>query len=186
MFGVFSCDICKVVHPIHKHKKLDEVETRRYIKQPNGISYDTYNIETIIAIARVCSKESALFRQFVITEICTIKRETPVTLFVSCGKGNYGIVEVHSVSHSLPMSDAKVAYGFDGRGKVMQQCRFGQNLPQTSLSVFSPKTLPQPATRLKSIRQREQATDGNQKIYRNGLQTKLNIGASSVSRFFLL
>jgi hypothetical protein len=40
------------------------------------------------------------------------------------------------------MSDAKVAYGFDGRGKV------------------SPKTLPLPATRLKGIRQRKQATDG--------------------------
>ncbi|MCB5173414.1 MULTISPECIES: hypothetical protein [Bacteroidales] len=37
---------------------------------------------------------------------------------------------------------------------------FGQNLPQTSLSVFNPKTLSLPATRLKSIRQREQATDG--------------------------
>lgn len=72
----------------------------------------------------------------------------------------YGIVEVHSASHLLPMSDAKVAYGFDGRGKVRRQSRFGQNLPQTSLSVFSPKTLPLPATRLKGIRQRKQATDG--------------------------
>lgn len=58
------------------------------------------------------------------------------------------------------MSDAKVAYGFDGRGKVWRRCRFGQNLPQTSLSVFSPKTLPLPAIRLKGIRQRKQATDG--------------------------
>ncbi|WP_278582780.1 MULTISPECIES: hypothetical protein [Bacteroidales] len=58
------------------------------------------------------------------------------------------------------MSDAKVAYGVDGRGKVRRRCRFGQNLPQTSLSVFNPKTLPLPATRLKGIRQRKQATDG--------------------------
>jgi len=38
--------------------------------------------------------------------------------------------------------------------------RSGQNLPQTELSVFRPKTLPLPATRLKGIRQRKQATDG--------------------------
>ncbi|MEQ2517741.1 MULTISPECIES: hypothetical protein [Bacteroides] len=57
-------------------------------------------------------------------------------------------------------SDAKVACGFDGIGKVRRQSRFGQNLPQTSSSVFSPKTLPLPATRLKGIRQRKQATDG--------------------------
>ena len=57
-------------------------------------------------------------------------------------------------------TDAKVARGFDGIGKVRRQSRFGQNLPQTSLSVFNPKTLSLPATRLKSIRQREQATDG--------------------------
>ncbi|WP_242398078.1 MULTISPECIES: hypothetical protein [Bacteroides] len=70
------------------------------------------------------------------------------------------LLKVHSVSHSLPMSDAKVAYGFDGRDKVGRRCRFGQNLPQTSLSVFNPKTLPLPATHLKGIRQRKQATDG--------------------------
>ncbi|WP_129696814.1 hypothetical protein [Parabacteroides goldsteinii] len=56
-------------------------------------------------------------------------------------------------------TDAKVACGFDGIGKVRRQSRFGQNLPQTGLSVFSPKTLPLPVTRLKSIRQRKQATD---------------------------
>ncbi|MCR1852426.1 hypothetical protein [Parabacteroides distasonis] len=72
----------------------------------------------------------------------------------------YGIVEVHSVSHSLPMSDAKVAYGYNGRGKIGRQSRFGQNPPQTSLSVFGPKTLPLPATRSWGIRGRKQATGG--------------------------
>ncbi|MBE7617551.1 hypothetical protein HKQ52_19525 [Bacteroides vulgatus] len=57
-------------------------------------------------------------------------------------------------------SDAKVAYGSDGIGKVRRQSRFGRNLPQTKLSVFSPKTLPLPATRIWGIRQRKQATDG--------------------------
>ena len=89
LFGVFSCDIRKAIHSIYKNKELDEVETRKYIKQPDSISYDVYNIEMIIAIAfRICSKESALFRRFVINEISTTKRETPITLFVSCGKGN--------------------------------------------------------------------------------------------------
>lgn len=89
LFGVFSCDIRKAIHSIYKHKELDEAETQKYVRQPDGISYDIYNIEMIIAIAfRVCSKESALFRRFAIAEICATKRETPITLFVSCGKGN--------------------------------------------------------------------------------------------------
>ncbi|WP_081698309.1 hypothetical protein [Bacteroides graminisolvens] len=57
-------------------------------------------------------------------------------------------------------TDAKVACGSEGIGKVGRRSRFGQNLPQTGLSVFYPKTLPLPATRLKGIRQRKQATDG--------------------------
>lgn len=89
LFGVFSCDIRKAIHSIYKNKELDEVETQKYIRLVDGISYDVYNIEMIIAIAfRVCSKESTLFRRFVINEISATKRETPVTLFVSCGKGN--------------------------------------------------------------------------------------------------
>ena len=89
LFGVFSYNIRKAIHSIYKHKELDEAETRKYVRQPDGISYETYSIEMIIAIAfRVCSKESTLFRRFVINEISSTKRETPVTLFVSCGKGN--------------------------------------------------------------------------------------------------
>ena len=89
LFGVFSYNIRKAIHSIYKHKELDEAETRKYVRQPDGISYETYSIEMIIAIAfRVCSKESTLFRRFVINEISGTKRETPVTLFVSCGKGN--------------------------------------------------------------------------------------------------
>lgn len=87
LFGVFSCDIRKVIRSIYKSKELDETETRRYIKQPDGISYATYSIEMIIAIAfRICSRESILFRQFVISEICVTKKETPIALFFSCGK----------------------------------------------------------------------------------------------------
>ena len=89
LFGVFSCDVRKAIHTIYKNKELNELDTMKYISQPDGISYDIYDIEMVIAVAfRICSKESALFRRFVINEISTTKRETPVTLFVSCGRSN--------------------------------------------------------------------------------------------------
>ena len=87
LFGVFSCDISKVSRSIYRNKELDETKTRRYIKQPDGISYDTYSIEMIIAVAfRICSKGSILFRQFIIGKMSATTKETPITLFVSCGK----------------------------------------------------------------------------------------------------
>ena len=89
LFGVFSCDIRKAIRAIYKNKELNEVETQKYVRQSDGISYDVYNIEMIIAIAfRVCSKESVLFRQFIISKISTATKETPITLFVSCSRGN--------------------------------------------------------------------------------------------------
>lgn len=87
LFVVFSCDIRKAIQTIYKNKELSEVDTIRYIRQPDGISYDVYSLEMIIAIAfRICSRESILFRQFVISEICATKKGSPVTLFVSYGK----------------------------------------------------------------------------------------------------
>ena len=89
LFGVFSCDIRKAIHSIYKNKELNELDTIKYLRQADGISYDTYSLEMVIAIAfRICSKESILFRRFVINEISGTKRETPVTLFVSCGRDN--------------------------------------------------------------------------------------------------
>ena len=89
LFGIFSCDIRKTIRVIYKNKELNEADTMRYIRQPDGISYDVYNLEMVIAVAfRICSKGSILFRRFVTNEICATKRETPVTLFVSCGKSN--------------------------------------------------------------------------------------------------
>lgn len=88
LFGVFSCDVRKAIHSIYKNKELNEVETRKYIKQPDSISYDVYNLEMIIAVAfRICSRESILFRRFVTSQVSATKREPPVTLFFSCGKG---------------------------------------------------------------------------------------------------
>ena len=88
LFGVFSCSVRKAIQSIYKNKELNEVETQKYIKHTDGISYDVYNLEMVIAIAfRICSKESILFRRFVINEICTSKIETPITLFLSSGRG---------------------------------------------------------------------------------------------------
>lgn len=88
LFGVFSCDIRKAIWAIYKNKELSETDTMKYIKQTDSISYDVYNLEMIIAIAfRICSKETLLFRRFVINEICATKKGNPVTLFVSYGKG---------------------------------------------------------------------------------------------------
>ena len=86
--GVFSCDIRKAIRAIYKNKELSEADTMKYIKQLDGISYDVYDLEMIIAIAfKICSKGTLLFRRFVINEICTTKKGSPVTLFVSYGKG---------------------------------------------------------------------------------------------------
>ena len=84
-----SCAPAKDTAPVSWQPLVKKVETRKYIKQPESISYDIYNIEMIIAIAfRVCSKESVLLRQFVISKISTATKETPITLFVSCSRGN--------------------------------------------------------------------------------------------------
>ena len=89
LFGVFSYDIRKMIRSIYKNKELVEADTMKYVKQPDGISYDVYNLEMIIAVAfRVCSRESLSFRRFVISEICATKKVTPITIFFSCGKGS--------------------------------------------------------------------------------------------------
>ena len=89
LFGVFSCDIRKTIHSIYKHKELDEAETQKYVRQPDGISYDTYSIEMIIAIAfRIYSRTSVLFRQFIFGKMSTATKEAPIALFVSYGRGS--------------------------------------------------------------------------------------------------
>ena len=89
LFGVFSYDIRKAIHAIYRNKELNETETMKYVKQASRISYDVYSLEMVIAVAfRICSKESILFRRFVINEICATKKGSPVTLFFSCGKGS--------------------------------------------------------------------------------------------------
>ena len=89
LFGMFSCDVRKAIHTIYKNKELNKFDTMKYVKQSDDISYDVYNIEVIIAVAfRICSKESVLFRQFIISKISSTLKETPITLFVSCGRSD--------------------------------------------------------------------------------------------------
>ena len=108
LFGVFSCDIRKAIRVIYKNKELTETDTMKYIKQTDGISYDVYNFEMIIAIAfRICSKETLLFRRFVINEICTTKKGIPVTLFVSYGK-NGNLWYSRGSSRQPPVPDARM------------------------------------------------------------------------------
>ena len=89
LFGVFSCDVHKAIHTIYKNKELNEFDTMKYLKQPDGISYDVYDIEMVIAVAfRICSKESILFRRFIISKMNLTMKETPITLFVSYDNSN--------------------------------------------------------------------------------------------------
>ena len=70
LFGVFSCEARKAIHSIYKNKELNDFDTMKYVRQANGISYDVYSLEMIIAIAfRICSKECILFRRFVINNM---------------------------------------------------------------------------------------------------------------------
>ncbi len=70
-FGVFSSVVRKAIQSIYKNKELNEVETQKYIRQTDDISYDVYNLEMVVAVAfRICSRESILFRKFVVNEIC--------------------------------------------------------------------------------------------------------------------
>ena len=83
-FNVFGCDIRKAIHTIYKNMELLESETKRYVRQDNGINYDVYSLEMVIAVAfRLRSWEAMAFRKFVIERLYTVSREKPVNLFFS-------------------------------------------------------------------------------------------------------
>ena len=83
-FNVFCCDIRRVIRTIYKNKELLENDTMRYIKQDNGISYDVYSLEMVIAVTfRLRTKECVAFRRFIMDKLCSANREKPVHLFFS-------------------------------------------------------------------------------------------------------
>ena len=50
-FNVFGCDIRKAIRVIYKNEELLDSDTMRYIRQGDGVNYDVYSLEMIIAIA---------------------------------------------------------------------------------------------------------------------------------------
>lgn len=87
LFGVFSCHVRKAIQAIYKNKEVSELDTMKYVRQADGISYDVYSLEMIVAIAfRVCSKESITFRQFVVDKMNETAKASPTILFVSYGR----------------------------------------------------------------------------------------------------
>ena len=83
-FNVFGCYVRKAVHAIYKNKELLESDTMRYIRQDNGISYDVYCLEMLIAIAfRLRTKECMAFRRFIMDKLYTNNCKKSVHLFFS-------------------------------------------------------------------------------------------------------
>ena len=83
-FNVFGCDIRKAVHAIYKNGELLESETKRYIKQDNGINYDVYSLEMVIAVSfKLRSRESMAFRRFIMDKLCSFNRGDSIHLFFS-------------------------------------------------------------------------------------------------------
>lgn len=82
-FCVFGYDIRKAIHVIYKNKELAENDTMRYIRQTDGISYDVYSLEVVIAVAfRLRSRESLAFRRFIIDRLY-MRKEKPACFFFS-------------------------------------------------------------------------------------------------------
>ena len=89
LFGVFSCDVRKAIRSIYKNKELNQMDSMKYVQHPDGISYDVYSLEMVIAIAfRICSKESILFRQFIIGKLNATMGGASMSFLVSCGRGS--------------------------------------------------------------------------------------------------
>lgn len=87
LFSVFSCHVRKAIRSIYKNKEMSELDTMKYIRQANGISYDVYSLEMVIAIAfRICSRDSVAFRRFVASKVSETTKASPTMLFVSVGR----------------------------------------------------------------------------------------------------
>ena len=75
-FNVFGCDIRRAIHTIYKNMELLESDTMRYVRQDNGISYDVYSLEMVIAVAfRLRTKECMAFRRFVMGKLYAASRK---------------------------------------------------------------------------------------------------------------
>ena len=87
-FNVFGCDIRRAVHAIYKNMELFEIDTMRYIRQDNGISYDVYSLEMVVAVSfKLRSRESMAFRRFILGRL-TMNNRQPVNIFFSLSPYN--------------------------------------------------------------------------------------------------
>ena len=83
-FNMFGCDIRKAVHTIYKNMELLESETKWYIRQDNGINYDVYSLEMVIAVSfKLRGRESMAFRRFIMNKLCSFNRGNTIHLFFS-------------------------------------------------------------------------------------------------------
>ena len=83
-FNVLGYDIRRATHTIYKNKELLESDTVRYIRQDNGISYDVYSLEMVIAVSfKLRSRESMAFRRFIMDKLCSFNRGDSIHLLFS-------------------------------------------------------------------------------------------------------
>ena len=89
MLGVFECDVHRTIKSIYRNKELSEFDTAKYIRQPDGISFDVYSLEMVIAVSfRMRSKGSRIFRQFLINRLYSGNKEraAPPVYFIVHGE----------------------------------------------------------------------------------------------------
>ena len=78
VLGVFECDVRRTIKSIYRNKELSEFDTAKYVRQPNGISFNVYSLEVVIAVSfRVQSNGSHIFRQFLIERLYFRNKECP-------------------------------------------------------------------------------------------------------------
>ena len=83
-FNVFGCDIRRAIRAIYKNMELLESDTMRYVRQDNGISYDVYSLEMVVAVAfRLRAKECMALRRFVMGKLYAANRKELLCLFFS-------------------------------------------------------------------------------------------------------
>ena len=83
-FNVFGCDIRRAIRAIYKNMELLESDTIRYVRQDNGISYDVYSLEMVIAVSfKLRSRESMAFRRFIMGKLYAASRKELLCLFFS-------------------------------------------------------------------------------------------------------
>ena len=87
-FNVFGCDIRRAIRAIYKNMELLESDTMRYVRLGNGISYDVYSLEMVVAVAfRLRTKECMVFRRFVMGRL-NANDSKPINLFFSLSPYN--------------------------------------------------------------------------------------------------